>query len=107
MRDGFDARNFNASRPKLSAFDEQKDDMDAYLERYEWFVTRKWTTGLQVYSSMPPGDANNYEKLETALLQQFELTQYGFHRKFRENKPEVGEQCFSCSTAEKTFHKFD
>ena len=40
--------------------------------------------GLQVYSSMPPGDANNYEMLKTALLQRYELTEDGFRRKFRE-----------------------
>ena len=28
MRDDFRMRNFLASRPKLPAFDEQKDDMD-------------------------------------------------------------------------------
>ena len=83
--------------------------MDAYLERYKWFATRKeceegdWAgslsppltgKGLQVYSSMPPGDANSYEKLNIALLQQYELTEDRFRRKFRENQLEVGKTVF-------------
>ena len=71
--------------------------MDAYLERCELFATsQKWDKGdwavsflltgkgLQVYSSMPPGDTNNYEKLQIALLEQYELTEDGFHWNFRE-----------------------
>ena len=111
------------SRQKLPAFDEHKDDMNAYLRRYEWFATsQEWDMGdwavspsplltekgQQVYCSMPPGDANYYEKLKTALLQQYELTEEGFHWKFREKQPEVGETVFSvCSTAEKNFQKMD
>ena len=67
-REGLGARNFEASRPKLPAFDEQKRQ-HGFLERYERFATSQesdgndWTislssllTGndLQVYSSMPP-----------------------------------------------------
>ena len=84
MRDGFGMRNLNASGPSLPVFDKQKDDMDAYLQRYEQFATsQEWDDGdcevslspllkgkerLQIYSSMSPGDANNYEKLKTVLL---------------------------------------
>ena len=43
MRDDFGMRKFNASRPKLLAFDKQTDDMDAYLERYKFFAnTQGW-----------------------------------------------------------------
>ena len=109
MSDGFGMRNFNASRPKLPPLDEQKDDMGAYLERYEWFTTsQEWDEGywavslsplltgkgLQVYSSTPPDNANNYEKLKTALLQRYELTEDGFGWKLRENQPEVRETVF-------------
>ena len=83
MRDSFGISNFNASRLKLPAFDEQKDNMNVYLERYEQFVTsQEWDeanwavslnpllkgNGLQVYSSMPPCDAKNYEKLSGMSL---------------------------------------
>ena len=57
--------------------------MDVYLERCQWFATSQecdegdWAVslrplltekGLHVYYSTPPGDANNYEKVKTALL---------------------------------------
>ena len=62
-------RNLNASRGKLPAFHEKKDDMDAYLERYERFATsQEWDEGdwavsvspllrgkgLQVFANMSP-----------------------------------------------------
>ena len=75
-------RNFNVSRPKLSAFDKQKDDMDAYPERYERFATsQEWDDG-------------DYEKQKTALLQRYEFTENGFRLIFRENQLEVGETVF-------------
>ena len=43
---------------------------------------------------MPPADANNYEKLQTALLQRYKFTEDRFHQKFTENQPEVGETVF-------------
>ena len=50
-RDRLGMRNFNASRPKLPAFKEQRDDMDAYLERYEQFATSlEWDEGDQAVS---------------------------------------------------------
>ena len=76
---------------------------------HEWFATsQKWDEGdwavslslllkgkrLQVYTSMPPDDANNYGKLKTALLQWYKLTEDRFHWKFRENQPEVVKQVF-------------
>ena len=72
-----------ALRPKLPKFDENKDDMDAFLERFERFaISRSWSenqwavslspllTGksLQVYSSMPASEANDFKSLKTALL---------------------------------------
>ena len=73
MRDGAGARNFKASIPKLPAFGEQKDDMDVYLQRYEWFPTSQerdegdwvalYSQGKDYRSTlvMPLGKANNYE----------------------------------------------
>ena len=105
-------RNFYTSRPKLPAFDEQKDDLDVYLERYERFTTsQEWDEGddwavslnplltgkgLQVYSSMPPGDANNYDKLQTALLQRYELTvKMYFVGNSGKTNQKLAKQCFS------------
>lgn len=99
--------------PKLPKFDENRDDMDAVLERFERFAfsqawpRAQWAVslspllsgkGLQVYSSMPPTDANDFDKLKTALLKRYQLTEDGFRNKFRTTKPEAGETVFSvCS----------
>ena len=65
MRDGLGTRNVYASRPKLPAFDEQKGDMDGYLERYEWFATsQEWDEGDWAVSLSP----NTYWKRTTGLL---------------------------------------
>ncbi len=95
-----------SSRPKLPSFDEQRDDIDAYLERFERFAkSQSWTTetwaislsplltgkGLDVYASMAPDEANNYEALKIALLKRYQLTEEGFRGKFRESKPQKEE----------------
>ena len=96
-------------RPKLPKFDENKDDMDAYLERFERFAeSQGWSDkvweisispllagkGLQVYASMPPDQANDYPRLKTALLKRYQLTEEGFRRKFRESEPDRGENMY-------------
>ncbi|XP_069107370.1 uncharacterized protein [Argopecten irradians] len=96
-------------RPKLPKFDEQKDDMDAFLERFMNFaMAQNWSNdiwavslsplltgkGLQVYSSMPSTQINDYDELKKALLRRYELTEEGFRVKFNEGKPEKGETAF-------------
>ena len=96
-------------RPKIPCFDEQKDDMDAYLERFERYArSQKWSEdswsvnlsllltgkGLQVYTSMPQEYAEDYPALKAALLKRYELTEEGFRNKFRLSKPEKGETVF-------------
>ena len=81
-----------ALRPKLPKFDEEKDDMDAFLERFERFASNQgwpegiWAVslsplltgkGLQVYSSMPSDQASDYEKLKKAILKRYQLTEEG------------------------------
>ena len=98
-----------ALRPKLPKFDENKDDMDAFLERFERFaISQSWPEnqwavslsplltgkGLQVYSSMPASEANDFKSLKTALLKRYQLTEDGFRNKFRTSKPESGETVF-------------
>ena len=95
-------------RPKLPKF-EEKDDMDAFLERFEKFaIAQKWPqeqwaislsplltgNGLQVYSSMSADTVNDYMALKKALLKRYELTAEGFRTKFRDCKPEKGETAF-------------
>ncbi len=99
----------SAPRPKLPKFEEKEDDMDAFLERFERYAqVQKWDMndwavslsplltgkGLQVYTSMPADDINDYHKLKVALLKRYQLTADGFQKKFRESLPETGETVF-------------
>ena len=103
------SQHFMSSKPKLPKFDEDKDDMDLYLARFERFArTLKWKRdewamclstlltgkGLQVYASMPDSDADGYDRLKVALLKQYRLTEERFRRKFREERSDVGETVF-------------
>ena len=92
--------------PKMPYFDEERDFMDSYLERFERFaLSQKWESknwalclsallrgrALDVYSMMPKDDVNNYELLKDALLKRYQLTADGFKKRFRTAKPETGE----------------
>ena len=96
-------------RPKLLKFEEQKDDMDAYIERFEQFTRCQgwredtWAVslsslltgkGLEVYTSMPPEQADDYPALKKAVLKLYQLTEEGSRLKFRDSKPEQGEIVF-------------
>ena len=95
-----------ARTPKIPAFNEGKDEMDAYLLRFERYATAQgwkresWATdlsallqgkALDVYALMPQEDAMDYDKLKCALLQRYQLTEEGFKRKYRKCRPETGE----------------
>jgi len=99
-------RNVNGKAPKLPAFNDGKDDLHSYLQRFERFArTNQWAdeewavslsallTGkaLEVYSRLSEEDSSNYERLKTALLKRYDLTEEGYHKKFRSSKPEFGE----------------
>ena len=73
-------------RPKLPKFEEQKNDMDAYIERFERFARSQgwredtWAVslsalltgkGLEVYTSMPPEQAGDYPALKKAVLKRY------------------------------------
>ncbi|XP_040064309.1 uncharacterized protein LOC120838441 [Ixodes scapularis] len=90
----------------LPAFNEEKDDQDAYLLRFERLATgqrwprEQWATALsvcltgealRVFSRLTPEDSADYDKVKKALLQRFRLTAEGFREKFRDGKPEKGE----------------
>ena len=92
--------------PKLPWFDEDKDNMDSYLSRFERYAALQgwkidqWSLhlsallkgkALDVYSRLPTEDSLDYEKLKTALLKRFELTEEGFRKRFRAARPEKGE----------------
>jgi len=73
--------------PKMPYFDEDKDFMDSYLNRFEKFAVSQnadkstWALSLSallrgraidVYSMMSKDDVNDYEKLKAALLKRLE-----------------------------------
>ena len=82
--------------PKLPPFNDTKDDMDAYLQRFERYAENEdWDTdclgiylgslltgqALEEYSRLPAEDARNYAILK-ALLTRYQLTQEDYRRKF-------------------------
>ena len=92
--------------PKLPAYDEHNDSMDAYIRRFEIYATANrwgnsdWATylasllkgsALEVYTQMATGDINNYSKLKIALLKRFQLTEEGFRKKFHGIRMQKGE----------------
>ena len=96
----------HARNPKLPYFEETKDKMDSYLSRFEKYaVANKWDRSiwaaylsallkgraLEVYDRLSVADANDYEKLKDALLKNFDMTERGFRRKFRNDRPERSE----------------
>ena len=71
------------NNPKLPTFDEKRDNLDAYLERFECFaVSQHWNRedwavclsplltvkALQMYTSMPSENAHDNDHLIVALL---------------------------------------
>ena len=101
------------SGPKLSYFDEGKDNVDSYLRRFERYASlqgwpqAEWATylsallkgkALEVYSRMTEGESRSYDKLKTALLRKYQLTAEGFRKQFysaRKEKEETASQ-FVC-----------
>ena len=86
-----------AKLPKLPAFSDGKDGMDAYLKRFERFAENakwpkeEWATNLSallqgkaldVYSRLSADDALKYDALKEALLTRYQLTEEGFRVKF-------------------------
>jgi len=99
-------RVFKLKGPKLPPFEDDKDNMDSYLNRFERYATvQKWEKddwslhlssllkgkALDVYFRLPVTDSLNYLALKEALLKRYELTEQGFRKKFKYSKPERGE----------------
>ena len=93
----------NARFPKLPYFDEKTDQMDSYLTRFESYATAcKWDPAmwalylsallkgraLEVFVRLSKDDQCDYEQIREALLNNFNLTERQFKRKFRESRPE-------------------
>ena len=97
------SNRLRARTPKLPAFNDGKDDIDAYLHRFERYaVGQNWNkedwainlsallTGkaLEVYSRLPDVEANDFEKLKSALLKRYEYTADGFRSKLLTSRPQ-------------------
>ena len=98
--------NYGAKLPKLPNFDENRDEIDSYLQRFERFaLAAKWSqdtwgttvsaylkgTALAVYSRMSVEDSLDYDKVKEALLKRFRMTEEGFRSKLRTATQEAGE----------------
>ena len=101
-----EVREDRAKTPKLPSFVDGKDDLDAYLQRFERFAaTAKWektgwasklsallsSRALEVYSRLSEEAAQDYDRVKLALMKRYDLTEDGYRRKFRASKPEVDE----------------
>ena len=79
----------HANTPELPTFNDEIDNMDSYLARFERFATiYKWNkqdwaillsallTGraLEVYARLSEDDATDYRKIKAALLKRYNLT---------------------------------
>ena len=77
--------------------------MDSYLSRFEKYATaNEWKKSvwaaylsallkgraLDVYDRLSVDNAADYEKLKEALLKNFDMTERGFRKKFRYERPE-------------------
>ena len=95
-----------AKAPKLPSFVDGKDDLDAYLQRFERFATTAkwekagWATklsallsgrALDVYSRLSEEAALDYGKMKIALMRRYDLTEDSYRRKFRISTPETDE----------------
>jgi len=91
---------------KLPPFNEDKDDLDAYLTRFERACTafdvepEYWSTqlarllqgkSLDVYQRLTDAEVGDYQVLKAQLLKRFRLTEGGYRRKFKTSKLEMGE----------------
>ncbi len=98
--------------PKMPPFDDQHDNIDAYLRRFERIATtQSWPStqwaaylstllkgkSLEVYSRLTQNDAEDYDAVKTALLKRYEMTEEGFHQRFRSIKIETGESFSQCT----------
>ena len=92
--------------PRLPPFDEDKDDIDAYIKRFETYAAKcKWQEdnfamylssllrgkALEVYSRMASTEVNDYTKLKSALLRHYHMTEEGFRKKFHAVRMTKGE----------------
>ena len=92
--------------PKLPTFVEGKDQIDAYLNRFERYARAQnwpeniWASNLSAllsgkaldtYYRLEESESMNYESVKKALLERFSLNSEGFRKTLRSAKPQSGE----------------
>ena len=91
---------------KLPTFNEDKDDLDAYLNRFERACQayavkpENWSIqlarllqgrALEVYQRLADSDVTSYEKLKEGLLKWFKLSEGEYRSRFKKSRLENGE----------------
>ena len=108
--DDEDAEHSEAARgkrgPRMPFFDDTKDDIDAYLYRFEriaelaayqrgdyalYLSALLRGKALECYNRLGLADARNYDKLKAALLRKFGKTEDGYRKQFFSCKRESAE----------------
>lgn len=99
-----------APKPKLPKFNEEQDNIDIHLERFERYATTNdwplsdWVVNLsplltgkalEAYINLSE-EQENYDAVKAILLR-FMLTEEGYRLKFRDTVPEKGETIVQCS----------
>ena len=92
--------------PKLPAFDESRDNIDAYILRFERYAAQQnwahdqWAVylstllsgkGLEVYYSLSEEQARDYDTLKKCILNRYDMNEEGFRKKLKNSKPETSE----------------
>ena len=104
MRDG--CIRATVKRPKIPTFEDGKDNMDSYLNRFERIAEvshwprEEWATNLSalltgraldIYSRLNGQEAEDYDQLKMVLLNRYGLTAEGYRKKLRTARPETNE----------------
>ncbi|KAH6924536.1 hypothetical protein HPB50_019385 [Hyalomma asiaticum] len=99
-------QGFRSPHKLMPAFNEARDELDAYSEKFERVAADqgwprdRWglslslcLTGeaLTVVGRMSAEDATDFARLKSTLLQRYRYTEEGCRVKFRESKPENGD----------------
>ena len=97
---------FSAKVPRLPVFHDNKDNIGAYIERFERFATthhwprETWASSLsalitgkalEVYSRLSADEADDFDVLKKALLDRYNLNAEGFRMKLGDSVADEGE----------------
>lgn len=96
----------NMRMMKLLMFDEEKDDLDVFLSRFErtcqmckvpendrtvHLAKLLKGSALEIYEMMPDGSLFDYELLKNSLLKRFQQNEKGYRKRFKRESMQNGE----------------